>query len=546
MDSPVALPIKQANKVVKVRGIFQDITERRKAEEALREQVRLQLQLSQIAATVPGMICSFKLDPDGTVSMPFASAALDEVYGLSADALAVNASSLFDILHPDDLERVSLSISESARTMRPWRMEYRIIHACKGERWIEGHSMPQKQEDGSILWHGFVQDITERKTAEDRLRELQNVLAEAESVAGIGSWKLELTTQKLTWSDEMYVLFGFDKNELDEDIRQMVDACVHADDREAVEQTTELLLTGREPQPMKYRIILPDETQRIVWAEQRLVHDKIGQPVSLFGYVQDITRRKEVEEAKTKLEGQLRQAQKLESIGRLAGGVAHDFNNLLTVIQMYSDLMHTQMDKSDPLLPKLEQIRYATRRATDLTRQLLAFSRKQILTPTVLDLNELIRNLQKMLARLIGEDILLSTMLEPELWSVTADSGQIEQVIMNLALNARDAMPAGGMLTIETSNVQLESDLVSDQLDIPTGPCVLLAVTDTGHGMDEATRQQIFEPFFTTKQTGGGTGLGLATVHGIVKQNKVEAASLSAANLNKAQRLRFISLSPRL
>ncbi|MCG3211899.1 MAG: Sensor histidine kinase RcsC [Anaerolineae bacterium] len=234
---------------------------------------------------------------------------------------------------------------------------------------------------------------------------------------------------------------------------------------------------------------------------------------------EDITDQKQAEETRARLEEQLRQAQKMESIGRLAGGVAHDFNNLLTVIQGYADLMETAIPAGDPQLKDLEQIRLASERAAALTRQLLAFSRQQVLAPTILDLNDLVANLHKMLGRLIGEDIALTTVLQPGLWLITADPGQIEQVIMNLVVNARDAMPTGGRLTIETGNIYLDADYIETDFEAPTGPCVILTVKDTGHGMDKSTLARIFEPFFTTKESGQGTGLGLATVYGIVKQS---------------------------
>lgn len=244
-----------------------------------------------------------------------------------------------------------------------------------------------------------------------------------------------------------------------------------------------------------------------------------GQAIGIIIVVRDISERKQAEEAQAKLGEQLRQAQKMESIGRLAGGLAHDFNNLLTVIQGYCGLMQVQISSESPLFEDLKQIQRASERATALTRQLLAFSRKQIMASTTLDLNNLVTNLRKMLERLIGEDILLSTVLQPELWTITADPGQIEQVIMNLAVNARDAMPTGGMLTIETSNILLDENYLRTHLEAPIGPCVMLAVTDTGCGMDESTQALIFEPFFTTKEPGKGTGLGLATVYGIIKQS---------------------------
>jgi len=235
--------------------------------------------------------------------------------------------------------------------------------------------------------------------------------------------------------------------------------------------------------------------------------------------VKDITERKRAAAEQARLEDQLRQAQKMESIGRLAGGVAHDFNNQLSVIRLYGELMEADMGTASTSLPKLEQILKATEHAADLTRQLLAFSRKQVLQPVVLNLNDLVTNMHKMLARLIGEDISLTTILQPNLWRVTADASQLEQVIMNLAVNARDAMPTGGQLTLETRNCLTRERVQATHLEAPLGPCVMLAVSDTGHGMDEATKKQIFEPFFTTKPAGHGTGLGLATVYGIVKQS---------------------------
>ncbi|MEZ4593001.1 MAG: PAS domain S-box protein [Chloroflexota bacterium] len=244
-----------------------------------------------------------------------------------------------------------------------------------------------------------------------------------------------------------------------------------------------------------------------------------GLAVGSVTIVRDVSQSKKAAEEQAILEEQLRQAQKMESIGRLAGGVAHDFNNQLAVIKLYGDLMRHTMNQHDPLLPKLEQIRQAVDRSADLTRQLLAFSRKQVLQPVLLNINNLVTNLEKMLGRLIGEDIILSSSLQPDLWPVMADPGQMEQVIMNLVINARDAMPTGGMITLETRNVYPPDRTIHLHQDMPDGPCVLLAITDTGYGMEETTRKQIFEPFFTTKQPGQGTGLGLATVHGIVKQS---------------------------
>jgi PAS domain S-box-containing protein len=228
--------------------------------------------------------------------------------------------------------------------------------------------------------------------------------------------------------------------------------------------------------------------------------------------VRDITERR-------KLEEQLRQAQKMEAVGQLAGGVAHDFNNLLTAILGYCNLMLDEMPEEDPLRPDLLEIQSAGDRAASLTRQLLAFSRRQMLQPQVVDINTLVEQLEKLLRRLISEDVELVTRLAPGLRTVVVDPASVEQILVNLAVNARDAMPAGGRLTVETANVDLDETYAVTHVTMRPGPYVMLAVGDTGEGMDAATRARVFEPFFTTKEQGKGSGLGLATVYGMVKQS---------------------------
>jgi signal transduction histidine kinase/CheY-like chemotaxis protein len=245
--------------------------------------------------------------------------------------------------------------------------------------------------------------------------------------------------------------------------------------------------------------------------------ETVGMPFTLDGQQAVLTIIRDVSERK-RLEDHVRQAQRMEAVGQLAGGIAHDFNNLLTVITSYSAMLLAEQSTSPDVRADLEEIKGAADRAAALTRQLLAFSRRQLLQPRVLDVNELTLNLEKMLRRLLREDIELVTALDPALGLVHADPGQLEQVIVNLAVNARDAMPDGGRLTIETANVTLDGGFSALPEGGP-GDYVMLAVSDTGHGMTDAVKAHIFEPFFTTKETGKGTGLGLSTVYGIVQQS---------------------------
>ena len=276
---------------------------------------------------------------------------------------------------------------------------------------------------------------------------------------------------------------------------------------------TRSVMTGEEVSNEEIEYLCGDGVRRIINSDAGPIRDRKGKVVAGLVIFDDVTERRHLEQ-------QLRQSQRMEAVGRLAGGIAHDFNNLLTVIVGQSEVMLEGFGPNDPLREPVQQIDASAQRAAELTKQLLAFSRKQVLQPKVLDLSAIVADLGKMLHRLIGEDVELITRLNSSLGRVKADPGQIEQIILNLAINARDAMPKGGRLTIETNNASLDDQYANQHTDVRPGAYVMLAVSDTGIGMDKETQSRIFEPFFTTKEQGKGTGLGLATVYGIVKQSE--------------------------
>jgi PAS domain S-box-containing protein len=287
---------------------------------------------------------------------------------------------------------------------------------------------------------------------------------------------------------------------------------IHAQDRDHVWSRVRESLAQGKPFRVTYRVKHADGKEKWVLEQGLGIIAPDGEITGIEGVIIDITEQKRLEE-------QLLQSQKMEAVGRLAGGVAHDFNNQLTVIMGLSELLIEALGERHPNFQDALEIKQTSQRAASLTSQLLAFSRKQVMQLKVLDLNFMVKDMEKMLRRLLGEDVELATMLDPDLGEVRADPTQVEQIIMNLAINARDAMPAGGKLTIETANVTLDEEYAQSHVGAAAGPHVMLSVSDTGHGMDDDTRERIFEPFFTTKKLGMGTGLGLSTVYGIVKQN---------------------------
>jgi two-component system cell cycle sensor histidine kinase/response regulator CckA len=735
---------------------------RRRTEADLSERLELQAQLAAVASTAPGVIYAFRLRPDGTSCIPYASPGMETIFGVRVEDLAEDAAPAFAMMAPEDAARVQGTIAESARTLAPWRDEFRVRRPDGSVVWVEGHSVPQREPDGSILWHGFINDVTERKREEEkhrstekryhdlvhmspdaifvnrdnkivfvnpaalvlfgarapeelvgrspfelyhpgshevlanritRLREghpvplvlmrivrldggvrdveaiaasfadrdgpaIQVVLRDvterrqaeraieereehlsavigsamdgiiavderyritllnpaAEQMFGVSSAEMvgqslnrliperfreahtdhirefgrtyvtrrrighlgsvqglrasgeefpleasisqsEVAGRKLFtvilrditerlqaeealraseerfrqlaenirevfWLTDaqkgqmIYISPGYEAiwgrscQSLYDSPRNWLDA-IHPDDRERVLQAAmSKQVSGTYDE--EYRVVRPDGSIRWIRDQAFPVRDANGQVIRVAGVAEDVT-------ARLSLEAQLRQTQRMESIGQLAGGVAHDFNNLLTVIASSAELLGSEVG-GESAQDLVRDIRDASGRAAALTRQLLAFSRQEVIEPRVTSLATVLDDAETMLRRLIGEDVILTT-INNCACAIKVDPGQWAQVLLNLAVNARDAMPHGGHLTIETRSVDLDEAYQRAHPTVVPGRYALLRVSDTGAGMSAEVRSRIFEPFFTTKANGQGTGLGLAVVYGIVQQS---------------------------
>jgi len=373
------------------------------------------------------------------------------------------------------------------------------------------HAPLKNTRDEVIGVIATVRDITDRRRTQEDLEEATYRLKLATASGHLGIWDRDMIHDVLVWDDRMYEIYGIDRD----DFSGRFDAWrrfLHPDDADAALEANRAAVAGEREYDIEFRIMRPGGSMKYIRANGVVIRDGDGRAVRMIGLNQDITDRKQMED-------QLRQSQKMEAIGQLAGGIAHDFNNILTVIYGYCHMMQAGMDGNSPHRAKLDQVLAASERAANLTRSLLAFSRKQAMNPQPVDLNDIILNVGKLLSRIIGEDIRMNTVLSSNPAMVFADSGQLEQVLMNLAANARDAMPSGGRLTIETELLRTDEGFTHAHGFGPPGCYVVVSLSDSGAGMTAETSKKIFEPFFTTKEVGKGTGLGLSIVYGVINQH---------------------------
>jgi PAS domain S-box-containing protein len=484
-------------------ALVRDVTERKRAEDAVRQSEELLRQAVRVSNL--GIF-----DHDHLTDTIYWSPEERAIHGW-VEERSPTLAEYVAMLHPEDRERISAAIRRAHDPAGDgvFDVELRIIRPDGEVRWTIIRSQTSFEGEGAdrhpVRTVGAVLDATEWKRVEERL-------AEAQEIGGFGSFEVDVTSWVGHCSPALCRIFGFETDEPFRDVRAFIRRHIHSDDRERTDRARARLLEEGGSDEIEARYLRPDGRESILLIRRRALRTVAGRVTRIVGTIQDVTELKRLEE-------QFRQAQKMEAVGQLAGGVAHDFNNLLTVINGLSELALHRMCLEDPSRELIAEVLKAGERAAALVRQLLAFSRKQLLQPQVLDVNVLLGELSKLLLRLIGEDIGLRLDTAPGLGLVKVDPGQFEQAVINLAVNARDAMPAGGRLTIETRNAELDEGHLGHHPDARPGRYVLVAVSDTGHGMDAATRARIFEPFFTTKGPGRGTGLGLAMVYGFVKQS---------------------------
>ena len=438
----------------------------------------------------------------------FNSLSYQKILGYSPEEL--QESSGFEQIHPEDRERVMNAAKEARQTGVATILEYRFRH--KNGDWLVLESVATviRNEKGEPEKLVIVnRDITERKKVQEALSRSEASFRSLVEGAPHGIYRATMTGQFLEVNPALQRMLGYESAQelFRADLATQVFR--HSAD---YQRMNELLTESKIMKDIELEWKRPNGEPIVVRCSGHHVDVKDGGPGYFEVFAEDVTEKRT-------LERQLRMAQKMEAIGRLSGGIAHDFNNLLGVIIGYSGVLKKSLDKSQPTYEFATEIEKAGQRAASLTRQLLAFSRQQVLTPSVLSLNLLVTDMEKMLPRLLGEDINVSLSLDPSLGNVKADQSQIEQVIMNLAVNARDAMPSGGKLHIQTANIEMDNAFTRDHPGSKPGSYVLLAIGDSGTGMTAETITHIFEPFFTTKGVGEGTGLGLATVYGVVKQS---------------------------
>ncbi|WP_306545918.1 PAS domain S-box protein [Desulfobulbus sp.] len=494
-------------------NLIQEIGVAKSSQEAL---ARSEARFRSLVSNIPGIVYRCALWP--TRKFEYISDLIEQIIGYSSQELLTGQTSLDLLIHPEDLLRVNNEFNASVAVGKPYEIEYRIFHKDGGVRWLFEKGIAVYDEDHKPLWlDGVILDITEKKRvvlelqkSEERVR----LFFERQLVG------MAITSPEKGWmqvNGRLCEMLGYTQDELAK--LNWADLTYPEDLAPDLIQFERLIAGEIDDYTIEKRFVRKDGLVIHTNLAVACVRQADGAVDYILALLEDLTARKQAEKEREDVQAQLTQAQKMESVGRLAGGVAHDFNNMLGVILGYSELILEQVDENQPIHSALQGIQQAAQRSADLTRQLLAFARKQTIAPKVIDLNKTVESMTKMLLRLIGEDLDLAWLPGKNLWLVKMDPTQIDQMLANLCVNARDAIADTGKVTIETGNVFFDATYCAGHTGFIPGEFVLLAVSDNGCGMAPEIISHLFEPFFTTKKMDQGTGLGLATVYGIVKQN---------------------------
>jgi len=520
----VSTPIQEKGVIVGAVVIFKDITERKRMDEELRKS-QTQMAEAQKLALVGSWDWDTSMDRMSwseefgrILGAEYSGIPGVEYVGLEYKGQNLSLEEgLMKYVHTADRDYLRSIFQEARINKKPFTCQHRIIRPDGSLRVVRGRGGVFSDAAGSpVKIVGFVQDVTEMKKAEDAVRESEKKYRQLVENAQEGIWAIDVEGKTTFTNPCMAKMLGYT---VDEMIRKPVSSFMDEQGAALFGRSFELRKQGVKERH-DIEILHKDGSRVYVSVDSSPLLDEDENFVGAIALLLNITERKRAEEEKEKVQAQLLQSQKMEAIGILAGGIAHDFNNLLTTIQGYTSMVMMKLDNSGRLFRDLNQVHLAADRAAGLTRQLLLFSRKQPTLPVSLNLNRTIDNLLKMLQRLIGEDITVSTDMEPSLWPIQADESNIDQVIMNLVVNARDAMPKGGTISIKTESVTLDEEQATIISEGRPGQFVCLSIADTGVGMDKEIIDRIFEPFFSTKGLGKGTGLGLSVVYGIVKQHE--------------------------
>ena len=498
--------------VVGFIGLIRDISEKERVEQALARSERRFRTLYEAAP-----IGIFRTRSDGQALA--VNRAMAEILGFESEEDAVrHYTDLGHQLYADPHRREEFL--DRLRTKNSVEdFEYRARRPDGSTVWIEMDArVARRHPDGSFEIEGFASEITERKEAAQEVERQRTMLERTEQIAGIGSWELDVSSGKVTWSEELYQIFGLDPAEGAPPLGES-GKLFPPEEAERLRAAVDRALEEGESYDLELRALRSDGEIRFCRARGYPETNSDGEVVRLYGSLSDITEQTLQAQRERELQTQLAQSQKMDSVGRLAGGVAHDFNNMLSVILGHAELAMDRLDEDDDLHSELQAVHAAARHSADLTRQLLAFAREQIVAPELMDLNETVESMLRMLKRVIGEDIELVWEPAESVWPVMIDPVQVDQILVNLLVNARDAIEGVGTVTIRTECATLDATYVATSPDADPGDYVRLVVSDTGAGMPPDVVERIFEPFFSTKSEGEGTGLGLSTVYGIVRQN---------------------------